>query len=362
MKPILIILTVVLLIVVFLFQCCINTKLEKEAVVRKKCKDYLKNKYSKEFEILQFKQFFHGGIWKYETDLEAAPTDNELLKFWIRYDAKNRIVARDDYKKVFWEYQIEQELRPIISDKYKLLEFDSRLSKNGSIIFVNSNLEFYPDYHEMISNIELPVLHLSIRIAGMPKAGEQGLDCFVKLSEVLAKTAFVKSEFSVYFYDKAILNNDKNNFTTNSNQLNESFCKQQLFFKITNRLKAPQLEDLNLLLVNYASDSLFKTNKQLFEKAEKARKEGKPEEALEVYLKIVSSVSDYRYTTNAPAEAAYSIESAFYAGEILEQHEKQEQAMDLYKGIVRRMEYEEVKLNLSDFYKKAKQKLEEEKK
>ena len=113
------------------------------------------------------------------------------------------------------------------------------------------------------------------------------------------------------------------------------------------------------MLVNYASDSLFKTNKQLFEKAEKARKEGKPEEALALYLKIVSSVSDYRYSTYAPDEAAYSIESAFYAGEILESEDNHKQALDLYKNIVKRMEYEEVKLNLSDFYKKAKQKIEE---
>ncbi len=351
----------VLILISILFWTCINVKLESEKIVREKCKEYLEAKYSKEFEILQFKQFFHGGIWKYETEIEAVPSDNQMLTFWMKYDAKEKRVISDEYKKAFWERQIEQELRSIISDKYELLEFDSRLSKNGSIVFVNSDLEFYPDYHEMISNIELPVLHLSIRIAGMPEAGEQGLDCFIKLSEVLAKTAFVKSKFSVYFYDKSILNNDKNNFTTNSDRLNRAFCKKQLFFKITNRLKVPQLEDINPLLVDYASDSLFKTNKQLFEKAEKARKEGKPDEALELYLKIVSSVSDYRCTTNATAEAAYSIESAFYAGEILEQHEKQEQAMDLYKGIVRRMEYEEVKLNLSDFYKKAKQKLEEKK-
>ena len=137
----------ILIAIILLVQGCINVKPEKEAVVRKKCKDYLKDKYSKEFEILQFKQFFHGGNWKYETDIEAVPSDNQLLAFWMKYDAKKKSVKCDEYKKAFWEYQIEQELRPIISDKYDLLEFDSRLSKNGSIVFINSDLEFYPDWN-----------------------------------------------------------------------------------------------------------------------------------------------------------------------------------------------------------------------
>lgn len=79
--------------------------------------------------------------------------------------------------------------------------------------------------------------------------------------------------------------------------------------------------------------------------------------SLELYLHIVSNVSEYRYSSYAPAEAAYSIESAFYAGEILEQKGQSEQAHELYKSIVRRMEYEEARLSLNDYYKRVKLKL-----
>jgi len=348
-------------IVIFLFQSCIGTKPERETIVREKCKEYLKDKYNKQFEILNYKQYFHGGHWRYETDIEAFPSDNQLLTFWLKYDAKGKAVKSDEYKRAFWENQIEEELKSIIADEYTVLDFDARLTKNGSIVFSNSDLEFYPTYQELISNVELPVLLLSIHIAGVPRSEDGSLDCFIKLSEVLAKKAFVKNEFKVYFYDKAVIDNNKNSLSEKSSHPDESLCTKQLFFKFSNKIKVPKNEDISGLIVEYRKDSLFKNNKVLFEQGEKVRIEGDTEKALDIYLQIVSNVSEYRYNTYAPAEAAYSVESAFYAAEILEKQNKHKQAMELYQGIVRRMEYEEARLNLSDFYKKAKQKIEEEK-
>lgn len=337
---------------------CIDKNIEKEETVKQKSIEYLNNKYKKEFEIDTFKQFFHGGIWKYETDLMAHPVDNKTLHFWLKYDAKNRKVESDNYKKVYWEDQIKKEVRPILEDRFTVLELDARLTKNGSIIFNNSDMEFYPEYGKMLENIDLPVLHLDIHIKGIPTPQDERLDVFAKLCDTLAKKAFVKNSFIVYFYDESITKEKYDQLNYIGSPDDTSLCKKELSFKFTNKQHTPQRKDIESLVIGLKKDSLYKYNKAIFEMAEKYRQESQTEKALELYLQIVSNVSDYRYNTYAPSEAAYSIESAFYAGEILEQQGNSEQATELFNSIVRKMEYEEVRLNLNDFYKKAKQKLE----
>ena len=197
---------ILLFLIFILFHSCIKINPEKETVVIGKTKKYLKDKYSGKFEIKSFQQYFHTFDWQYETSLVAFPLKDSTLTFSIEYDAKNMQVLKDEYKKVFWERQIENDASEILKNEFSVFSVNAKLYYNKTIPLLSSDLKFYSNYIQLIEEINLPVLHLEIFIIKNMTETEPKIRNFSNIEDYLSGKIFIESEIEIYFYDESLLN------------------------------------------------------------------------------------------------------------------------------------------------------------
>ena len=200
---------ILLFITVVLLNSCIKINPEEEIVVKEKTKTYLKDKYSKNFEIKKFHQYFHTFDWQYETTLIAFPLQDSTLTFLVDYDAKKKKVLKDEYKKVFWERQIENDAAEILKEKFSDFSVKAKLYYNKTVPLLSSDMEFYNNYLLLIKEVNLPVLHLEIFIIKNISDAEPKIENFAYIEDYLSEKTFIETEIEIYFYDESLLNDEK---------------------------------------------------------------------------------------------------------------------------------------------------------
>jgi len=195
-----------LFITIIFSNSCIKINPEEETVVREKTKNYLKDKYSINFEIKSFNQYFHTFDWQYETSLIAYPLKDSTLSFSVDYDAKGMKVLKDEYKKVFWERQIENDASEILKEEFSLFSVKAKLYYNKTVPLLSSDMKFYSNYLLLVDEINLPVLHLEIFIIKNMSNTEPDIKNFRNIEDYLSGKIFIESEIEIYFYDESLLN------------------------------------------------------------------------------------------------------------------------------------------------------------
>ena len=197
---------IILFLIIIFSNSCVKISPEEEIVVREKTKSYLKDKYSINFEIKSFNQYFHTSDWQYETSLIAYPLKDSTLSFSVDYDAKGMKVLKDEYKKVFWERQIENDASEILKKEFSLFSVKAKLYYDKTVPLLSSDMKFYSNYLLLVDEINLPVLHLEIFIIKNMSDTETYIKKFRTIEKYLSGKTFIESEIEIYFYDENLLN------------------------------------------------------------------------------------------------------------------------------------------------------------
>jgi len=198
-------------LVMFFLNSCIKINKEDEKIIIEKTENYLKNKYSKSFQIKSFQQYFHTLDWQYETSLVAFPTQDSTLSFLVEYDAEKMEVVKDGYQKVFWEKQIENDASEILNKKFSVFSVNAKLSYNKTIPLVPSGFKFYNSYLFLIDKVNLPVLHLEIFIIKDISETEAEIKKMINFENYFSEKTFIETEVEIYFYDEKLLNEKNEN-------------------------------------------------------------------------------------------------------------------------------------------------------
>ena len=313
---------------------------EREKTVRKKSKTYLKEKYDKTFKVKKFTQYFHGGNFNYVTELVMHPSDDPQLEFTLNYSEKRKKVFSENYKRKLWEQQIIEEIRPIIEKHYLQPTITGLLFENAHHVMNTNDMPFYKNYAEMLQHAQLPALSLELKIKDEPEKQNERLNGIVELCEFLSTKEWVKVEFEIYFCKAAYFTEAEKLLASRNLDALDALINQQLLFKYTHKDTLPQVADLSPLLYAYKKDTLYSTNKAVFEQAQQLSNEGKTDEASDLYQQIINSVSTYRFDHYPPSQSAYSVESAFALAELAEKKNNTDRANRWYRYVLEKLEYD----------------------
>jgi hypothetical protein len=311
---------------------------ESDREVKKKCLSYLGKKYGKEFRIVSYRRFFHGGHGRYELKIKASPLENPGIQFRVKYRYSEGKVAGDQYKKAFWDAQAAADAEKVLKRFAQVERVRADLRANNSLAFNTSELRFYSEYRELSENIRHPRLKLEVLLKNSEtKRAIRGL---VKLAGFFARGKFEKVECAVTF-----------------GQGEARGPRQFLKFKIKKGLRVPRGSELAEMIYTEGKDVYFKANRKLYAGAEKNEREGDTAGALLLYGKIVKRNRPYRYRAYIISESAYVAEAAFRMARIYEKRGEKVNAMRMYQFLLRKMEYTEVPLKLGRSVREARKRI-----
>ena len=344
-----------LLLLPAILQSCMPS--ESEWTVRRKCRKHLQEKYDTDFKVESFNQFFHGGLWAYSTTLFMYPADNKSIIFSVSYDEDQKKVRSDEYKTVLWADQFQEDIKPLLNQCFHEYKIRTYFRKDADSFIYSSDLPFYPDYSEMIKQINQPGLEFELYIAGDDQDIDSILDGILGVSRFVADIGLTKSMYEIYFVRDAYFSEGKKLLEEKAFDEYESLFIKELLFKFTDENILPGKGELYSLLSDYEDYSLYSKNKDIFEEAGRLMENGRDDEAISLYLQIIESVSPYRFRHHVPSQTAYSVHSAYALGEYYENKGDTEEADRYYRYIVDSLKYENALLENYDHYITALQKI-----
>ncbi len=312
---------------------------ESDREVREKCLGYLGKKYGKEFRIVSYKRYFHGGLWKHRLNITASPGENPKIQFKVRYNYSEGRVTGDQYKKAFWEEQVSADVKNVLKGYSPVKGVRATLRANNSLVFNTSELEFYGGYRELVEHTRHPRLKLEFTLENTGK-NSRAMRGLVKLAEYFSKEKFEKVEFSVAF--------DKGG----------AGPRRLLKFKIKRGMRAPWAGELAGMIYTKGKDEYLRANRKLYAEAEKKEKGGDIRAALLLYGKIMGRERPYRFREYIISESASVVEAAFRMAKIYDGRGDRKNALRFYRFLLKKMEYTEVPLRLGRSVKEARRRVE----
>lgn len=327
-----------LLLATLLLYSCMGWNNESERKVKRKTLTYLQEKYNREFVVKDFHQYFHGGIWKYQTTLDICPKNELEPKFTVRYSAKRKEIISENFKRKFWELQIERDIEAHFTSKDYIYNTAVYFKRNRTLYFASDTLPFYSHYTELFNTAKHPAIDLKIEFLGKPKRTQ--LKKLMKVNRFLKKLPVNKIEVEILWGHQP----DPESMLRYS---------KQLTYRITNDRPMPNTKQIKQFLIDYRSDSLYMQHKKLYVQAVAMLDRKQIDSAKYILQRIVDSTSVYRSYPHAPTDAAYSVEAAYHLALLARNEKNYIQERYYIERILNRMKDQEAKLYLSVFYKYA---------
>lgn len=292
-------------------------------------------KYSRKFNLQSINMNHDEGNWG-SANLVVFPADDESLKVHVNYDYSEMILTWEDYKGALWNREMSLYISELLGDS--AADIRASITSKNSIAFDSMSLPYRIRLADVIKEIDRPRISISLKIK--PDDVSRSAKRLSDAAESLLKYGFEKVSF------KAEL--------ITADRLNDI-----LKFKVTKKIHSPSISVLSKLLTSKESVSI-KEAKTMYDKAVSSQKQSDINNALRIYLDIIEKYDNpYRYDPYILLESHNVIESAFAAAEILRGQGKTAESEKLYRLVVERMEFHEVKGELNDMYRTSAERLAE---